>query len=120
MTPLFESNTLFVHNSLNAIQYFIQRNEVELSENYLSKFSQLIRLFFEYSRRQHISIKEEIELLTNYLEIEKLLDDSEPAEKPEFKKESLKQLQEKLEKAVQNEDYELAVKIRDEINKRTS
>ncbi len=67
-----QMNPHFVHNSLNAIQYFIQRNEVELSENYLSKFSQLIRLFFEYSRRQNITIKEELELLKNYLEIEKL------------------------------------------------
>jgi len=67
-----QMNPHFVHNTLNAIQYFIQRNEVELSENYLSKFSQLIRLFFEYSRRQTITIKEELELLTNYLEIEKL------------------------------------------------
>lgn len=67
-----QMNPHFVHNSLNAIQYFIQRNEVELSENYLSKFSRLIRLFFEYSRRQNITLKEEIELLTNYLEIEKL------------------------------------------------
>lgn len=67
-----QMNPHFVHNSLNAIQYFVQRNEVELSENYLSKFSKLIRLFFEYSRRQNIFIKEEIELLTNYLEIEKL------------------------------------------------
>jgi ligand-binding sensor domain-containing protein/two-component sensor histidine kinase len=67
-----QMNPHFVHNSLNAIQYFIQRNEVELSENYLSKFSMLIRLFFEYSRRQDISLKEEIELLNNYLEIEKL------------------------------------------------
>jgi len=67
-----QMNPHFVHNSLNAIQYFIQRKEVELSENYLSKFSQLIRLFFEYSRRQTITIKEELELLTNYLDIEKL------------------------------------------------
>ena len=67
-----QMNPHFVHNSLNAIQYFIQRNEVELSENYLSKFSQLIRLFFEYSRRQNITIKEELELLKNYLDIEKL------------------------------------------------
>ena len=67
-----QMNPHFVHNSLNAIQYFIQRNEVELSENYLSKFSKLIRLFFEYSRRQTITIQEELELLTNYLEIEKL------------------------------------------------
>ncbi len=67
-----QMNPHFVHNSLNAIQYFIQRNEVELSENYLSKFSQLIRLFFEYSRLQTVTIKEELDLLKNYLEIEKL------------------------------------------------
>jgi len=67
-----QMNPHFVHNSLNAIQYYIQRNEVELSENYLSKFSKLIRLFFEYSRKQNISIKDEVALLTNYLEIEKL------------------------------------------------
>lgn len=67
-----QMNPHFVHNSLNAIQYFIQRNEVELSENYLSKFSQLIRLFFEYSRRQNVTITEELELLNYYLDIEKL------------------------------------------------
>lgn len=67
-----QMNPHFVHNSLNAIQYFIQRNEVELSEEYLSSFSHLIRLFFEYSRRQTITIDEEVMLLTNYLEIEKL------------------------------------------------
>lgn len=67
-----QMNPHFVHNSLNAIQYFIQRNEVELSENYLVKFSKLIRLFFEYSRQQTITISDELELLTNYLEIEKL------------------------------------------------
>ncbi|MCH5600552.1 sensor histidine kinase [Niabella ginsengisoli] len=67
-----QMNPHFVHNSLNAIQYYIQRHEVELSENYLSNFSKLIRLFFEYSRRQSISIKEEIGLLDHYLKIEKL------------------------------------------------
>lgn len=67
-----QMNPHFVHNSLNAIQYFIQRNEVELSENYLSKFSKLIRLFFEYSREQFITLAQEIELLNIYLEIEKL------------------------------------------------
>lgn len=67
-----QMNPHFVHNSLNAIQYYIQRNEVELSEEYLVKFSKLIRLFFEYSRRQNISIKEEVSLLKNYLQIEQL------------------------------------------------
>ncbi len=67
-----QMNPHFVHNSLNAIQYYIQRNEVDLSENYLAKFSKLIRTFFEYSRKQNITIENEISLLTNYLEIEKL------------------------------------------------
>ncbi|MBZ0327560.1 MAG: histidine kinase, partial [Altibacter sp.] len=67
-----QMNPHFVHNSLNAIQYYIQRHEVELSEDYLAKFSRLIRLFFEYSRRRTISIKDEIELLRHYLEVEKL------------------------------------------------
>lgn len=67
-----QMNPHFVHNSLNAIQYFIQRNEVEQSEDYLVKFSKLVRLFFEYSRKQNISISNEVDLLDNYLQIEKL------------------------------------------------
>jgi len=67
-----QMNPHFVHNSLNAIQYYIQRNEVEISENYLVKFSKLIRLFFDFSRKEQVTISEEIILLTHYLEIEKL------------------------------------------------
>ncbi|GGK48872.1 MULTISPECIES: bifunctional nuclease family protein [Flavobacteriaceae] len=51
--------------------------------------------------------------------LEKLIEETEPVKKSTFSKVSLKQLNEKLEKAVQDEDYELAAKIRDEINKRT-
>ena len=65
-------NPHFIHNSLNSIQHFIQQKEVEVSENYLTKFSKLIRLFFEYSRRQTVTVKEEIALIENYLQIEQL------------------------------------------------
>jgi len=54
------------------------------------------------------------------LGIEHLIEEPEPVKKSTFSRDTLKQLNEKLEKAVQNEDYELAAKIRDEINKRTS
>ncbi|WP_290698582.1 histidine kinase [Lacinutrix sp.] len=67
-----QMNPHFVHNSLNAIQYYIQLNEVEKSEDYLAKFSKLMRLFFEYSRKQTISLENELQLLNKYLEIEKL------------------------------------------------
>jgi two-component system LytT family sensor kinase len=67
-----QMNPHFVHNSLNAIQYYIQRNEVELSEIYLTKFSKLIRSFFTLSRKRHITIAQEMSLLENYLSIEQL------------------------------------------------
>jgi hypothetical protein len=67
-----QMNPHFVFNSLGAIQYYIQENQLELSEKYLVKFSKLIRLFFEYSRVRVLSLKEEIELIENYLNVEKM------------------------------------------------
>lgn len=66
----------------------------------------------------YLKIKDELSAERESLSIEKLVD--KPAKKSTFSKDTLKQLNEKLTKAVQNEDYELAAKIRDEINKRTS
>jgi len=65
-------NPHFVFNSLNAIQYYLTDNKIELSEKYLVKFSKLIRMFFDLSKESYISIKDEIKLLNAYLEIEKL------------------------------------------------
>lgn len=67
-----QMNPHFVFNSLAAIQYYINDNDFITSEKYLVKFSSLIRRFFELSQQETISILEEIELLTNYLDIEKL------------------------------------------------
>lgn len=65
-------NPHFVHNSLNAIQFYIQSNDVEASEDYLSKFSKLMRLFFDYSRKKNLTLKEEISFLKKYLILEQL------------------------------------------------
>lgn len=67
-----QMNPHFVFNSLNAIQYYMNKNEIELSEKYLVKFSRLIRMFFDFSREQFISIEQDIKLLKAYLEIEKM------------------------------------------------
>lgn len=52
------------------------------------------------------------------LSIEKLIE--EPVKESSYSKDTIEELNEKLSKAVLNEDYELAAKIRDEITKRTS
>jgi len=67
-----QMNPHFVFNSLNAIQYYITKNEIDLSEKYLVKFSRLIRMFFDFSREKEIVLNEEIRLLKGYLEIEKM------------------------------------------------
>jgi len=67
-----QMNPHFVFNSLNAIQYYLTKNDVELSEKYLVKFARLIRMFFDFSREKNISIEKEIKLLKGYLEIEKM------------------------------------------------
>jgi ligand-binding sensor domain-containing protein len=67
-----QMNPHFVFNSLNAIQYYLTDNKIDLSEKYLVKFSKLIRMFFEFSKHKMITLDEEISLLNAYLEIEKL------------------------------------------------
>ena len=53
------------------------------------------------------------------LSIENLIDESVEKETT-FSKDTLKQLNQKLNEAIQEENYELAANLRDEINKRTS
>lgn len=67
-----QMNPHFVFNSLNAIQYYLNKKGVELSEKYLVKFSQLIRMIFDFSARKTISLQEETELISSYLELEKM------------------------------------------------
>jgi hypothetical protein len=67
-----QMNPHFVFNSLAAIQYYINNNEIKASETYLVKFSKLIRQFFELSKETEIDLKQEIKLIKNYLDIEKL------------------------------------------------
>lgn len=65
-------NPHFVFNCLNSIQYYIQMNEKVLARDYLAKFSKLMRYFLESSRNDKLHVSEEINLLTLYLDLEKL------------------------------------------------
>ena len=68
----------------------------------------------------YLKIKDEFSTTKQDLDIEDLIEEPKTTKKSKFSKDTLKQLNEKLEKAVRDEDYELAAKIRDEINKRSS
>jgi hypothetical protein len=66
----------------------------------------------------YLKSKDELTDEKETLSIEKLI--AEPEKAGSYSKDTLEELEEKLNKAVQNEDYELAARIRDEITKRTS
>ena len=67
----------------------------------------------------YLKIKDEFSGTKQDLDIEDLIEKPKTTKKSKFSKDTLKQLNEKLDKAVLDEDYELAAKIRDEINKRS-
>jgi len=64
----------------------------------------------------YLKSKDELTDEKETLSIEKLIE--EPEKASSFSKDTLEELEEKLNKAVKNEDYELAARIRDEITKR--
>lgn len=65
-------NPHFIFNTLNSLQLFIFRNKFAEVNNYISKFSQLIRWIMRYSDKQEISLKEDLDFLETYIELEQL------------------------------------------------
>jgi two-component sensor histidine kinase len=67
-----QMNPHFIFNCLNSIQSFIVKNDREKAMEYLSSFAHLIRQYLNSSTLKYITLSEEINLLTNYIELEKL------------------------------------------------
>ena len=67
-----QMNPHFIFNSLNTLQRFILEEDNANAHLYLTRFSELLRKILESSSADSISLKEEIEILTSYIEIEKL------------------------------------------------
>ncbi len=67
-----QMNPHFLYNSLNAIRLFVLQNDSDNADKYLVKFSRLMRLILENSRQEWVSIADELEQLTLYLELEQL------------------------------------------------
>lgn len=67
-----QMNPHFMYNTLSSIQDFIWQNDTKNSNYYLSKFSLLMRKILDASDSSKISLNEEIEILSLYLELEQL------------------------------------------------
>jgi PAS domain S-box-containing protein len=67
-----QMNPHFIFNALNSIQSYILNQDTLTANLYLTKFSRLIRLFLDSSRSKFIPLSEEINLLTLYIELERI------------------------------------------------
>ncbi|MNK50296.1 Sensor histidine kinase YpdA [compost metagenome] len=67
-----QMNPHFIFNCLNSINLYIEQNDSSLASDYLSKFSQLMRLSLVHSRKEKIVLTEEITALKLYLEMESM------------------------------------------------
>jgi sensor histidine kinase YesM len=67
-----QMNPHFVSNAMSSIQSFMYNNNPTEAAKYLGKFAQLNRAVLEHSLVDNISLEEEVEMLSNYLEFEQL------------------------------------------------
>jgi ligand-binding sensor domain-containing protein len=65
-------NPHFIYNCLNSIQFLLYKKDYNETENYLDIFSQMIRKTLHYSEKTFMSVQEETEYLSLYLNMEKL------------------------------------------------
>jgi tetratricopeptide (TPR) repeat protein len=67
-----QMNPHFIFNTLNSIQYYMYQNDKIATNNYLTKFTSLMRKVLENSQHTSVTIKDELEALNLYLELESL------------------------------------------------
>ena len=67
-----QMNPHFIFNSLNAIQECIVMEKIDAAYEYLARFSKLLRMVLNNSEKNIISLQEEMEMISLYLELESL------------------------------------------------
>ncbi|MCB0400869.1 MAG: histidine kinase [Flavobacteriales bacterium] len=67
-----QMNPHFIFNVLNAIQHYITLSDFRNTNKYLTQFAKLIRTVLKLSEKNIITIQEEIDMLTLYMNLEKM------------------------------------------------
>lgn len=65
-------NPHFLFNSLNSIADYIQKNNTEKADYYLTKFAKLMRSTLESSEVKEITLKEELNMAELYIQLESM------------------------------------------------
>jgi len=67
-----QMNAHFLFNALNSIQSYVLKSDAKTAYHFLTKLSRLIRQTLYHSNQKNIPLLEEVNLLTNYMDLEKM------------------------------------------------
>ncbi|PCI95284.1 MAG: hypothetical protein COB15_12310, partial [Flavobacteriales bacterium] len=67
-----QMNPHFIFNTLNSIQHYIAVNDFKSTNKYIVQFATLIRTILHLSEKNVITLQEEIDILTMYMDLEKM------------------------------------------------
>ena len=67
-----QMNPHFIFNSLNSINRFILKSDVEQATHYLTKFSKLMRLILDNSKNKIVSLNDELMTIKLYIDLESI------------------------------------------------
>jgi LytS/YehU family sensor histidine kinase len=67
-----QMNPHFIFNCLNSIYHFMNKKDTEQASKYLIKFSNLIRSILENSLHQEVPLKDDLEALELYIQLEQM------------------------------------------------
>ncbi|MFK5880205.1 MAG: histidine kinase [Flavobacteriaceae bacterium] len=67
-----QMNPHFLFNSLNSINNFVLKNEIEKASDYITKFSRLIRVILKSSTSLTVPFSEELGILSLYVKLEQM------------------------------------------------
>lgn len=65
-----QMNPHFIFNALNSIRHYVAQNNIKLAEEYLVRFSLLMRQVFENSNHKKVPLADDLHALELYMQIE--------------------------------------------------
>ncbi len=67
-----QMNPHFVFNCMNSIQCLVNESRIKEADHYITVFSGLMREYLDYSRSKFVTIKQELDTISKYLEMEQI------------------------------------------------
>ena len=67
-----QMNPHFIFNTLNSINWYVLNNNPKSASQYLTKFSKIMRLILENSKKELISLTKELETLQIFVDLESI------------------------------------------------